>query len=484
MTVGHSGWEWGSPSPQGQTIEALEFEGARGYAAGEFGTLLRTDDGGDDLARLGDRPHGAARAHRPDRRGLARRRRRLRACAAPTTAARPSRGCPGPPPTCAARRRSRRSTSPPTRPATSCSRTDRCSSTADGGRTWSRKTAVPGRVRSAARSSPPTSRSLTADTGVAATTAGRDLPHDRRRRARGRLVHDGSAALHGVHFVSPLVGLRGRRRRGTCCSTADGGLTWLPKAADRPVEAAQRSAAPTPLTCLITTEAASRCCARSTAARPTRRSAPSTQKILAAAFSSPTRAVAAGEDGTTVLSDDAGATWRPVGRAPDATSSRGCARVSSSLVFAAGPSGALARSDRRRRHLVRGRRVHVRGRDRRLVRGRAHRVRARRRRDAAAHRQRRRSHGRSSTRAPRPARRPCWRSATETVLLVGPKGVLRSTDGGESFTRVRGRLLNRSKLFNVDRGGSVRVRLRLEEHPRLHHRRAARGRRCGCRARR
>ena len=36
----------------------------------------------------------------------------------------------------------------------------------------------------------------------------------------------------------------------------------------------------------------------------------------------------------------------------------------------------------------------------------------------------------------------------------GPTGVLRSTDGGDSFTRVRGRVLNRSKLFNVDRGGS------------------------------
>ena len=43
---------------------------------------------------------------------------------------------------------------------------------------------------------------------------------------------------------------------------------------------------------------------------------------------------------------------------------------------------------------------------------------------------------------------------TQIVLLVGPKGVLRSTDGGDTFTRIRGRLLSRSKLFNVDRGGS------------------------------
>ena len=43
---------------------------------------------------------------------------------------------------------------------------------------------------------------------------------------------------------------------------------------------------------------------------------------------------------------------------------------------------------------------------------------------------------------------------TQIVLLAGPKGVLRSTDGGNTFTRIRGRLLNRSKLFNVDRGGA------------------------------
>ena len=43
---------------------------------------------------------------------------------------------------------------------------------------------------------------------------------------------------------------------------------------------------------------------------------------------------------------------------------------------------------------------------------------------------------------------------SQVVLLVGPKGLFRSTDAGNSFTRVRGRVLSRSKLFNVDRGGN------------------------------
>src|SRR5919202_1535764 len=46
VDAGHSGWIWGNPLPQGHAIRSLEFAGLRGYAAGTFGTLLRTDDGG------------------------------------------------------------------------------------------------------------------------------------------------------------------------------------------------------------------------------------------------------------------------------------------------------------------------------------------------------------------------------------------------------------------------------------------------------
>src|SRR2546423_15010056 len=46
VTVSQSGWTWGNPRPQGQTLRALDFAGGRGYAAGAFGTILRTDDGG------------------------------------------------------------------------------------------------------------------------------------------------------------------------------------------------------------------------------------------------------------------------------------------------------------------------------------------------------------------------------------------------------------------------------------------------------
>ena len=44
--VGQSGWLWGNPQPQGNTLRAVEFAGGVGYAAGDFGTLLRTPDNG------------------------------------------------------------------------------------------------------------------------------------------------------------------------------------------------------------------------------------------------------------------------------------------------------------------------------------------------------------------------------------------------------------------------------------------------------
>src|SRR5436305_14115458 len=46
VSVGHSGWTWGNPLPQGNTIRVLDFNGGTGYAAGDFGTLLKTTDAG------------------------------------------------------------------------------------------------------------------------------------------------------------------------------------------------------------------------------------------------------------------------------------------------------------------------------------------------------------------------------------------------------------------------------------------------------
>src|SRR3954451_3031431 len=48
----HSGWAWGSPRPQGMDLTALAFAGQTGYAAGAFGTMLKTTDGGRSWTAL------------------------------------------------------------------------------------------------------------------------------------------------------------------------------------------------------------------------------------------------------------------------------------------------------------------------------------------------------------------------------------------------------------------------------------------------
>ena len=46
VNVAQSGWSWGNPTPQGNTLAQIDFVQGRGFAAGEAGTVLRTDDGG------------------------------------------------------------------------------------------------------------------------------------------------------------------------------------------------------------------------------------------------------------------------------------------------------------------------------------------------------------------------------------------------------------------------------------------------------
>ena len=52
VSTGHSAWGWGNPTPQGQNLAGVAFDGADGYAVGAFGTVLRSDDAGQTWAGL------------------------------------------------------------------------------------------------------------------------------------------------------------------------------------------------------------------------------------------------------------------------------------------------------------------------------------------------------------------------------------------------------------------------------------------------
>jgi photosystem II stability/assembly factor-like uncharacterized protein len=46
VSSGHSGWSWALPTPQGQSLADVTFDGSTGYAVGDFGTVLTSTDGG------------------------------------------------------------------------------------------------------------------------------------------------------------------------------------------------------------------------------------------------------------------------------------------------------------------------------------------------------------------------------------------------------------------------------------------------------
>jgi photosystem II stability/assembly factor-like uncharacterized protein len=63
--VGNTGWSWGNPAPQGNTLNEVVFVGAQGFAVGEKGTVLRSEDGGEDWLPVLQHRAGRLRADQP-----------------------------------------------------------------------------------------------------------------------------------------------------------------------------------------------------------------------------------------------------------------------------------------------------------------------------------------------------------------------------------------------------------------------------------
>jgi photosystem II stability/assembly factor-like uncharacterized protein len=443
VTVGHSGWNWGSPSPQGQTIRALEFDGLRGYAAGDFGTVLVTDDSGTtwrgaatgttqalDRISILDPDHvvvsGGCSVRRSDDGGQT-------FVRLPWTAS-------------------------DTRCSATVSATDFPTAetgyllledgsvlrTADSGRTWARGTAVPGTPAANQTFAPADIAFTTATAGVAATAQGR-LYRTTDGAESWTLVRDLAGPVKDVHFVTPMVGFAAGD--GPLLRTNDGGATWVPLALGALHLSSIRCA--DTFRCIATTQSGQSLMRTSDGGVTLTAVSPSSKKLLAVAFGSGSRAVAAGEDGTTVLSDDAGATWAPVGRRLSQEFSR-IRAVSASLVFAVGPNGTLARStdggstwselgvstsedvlDVSFADAFVGYAVDAAG--------------AAFRTDNGGVSWQILNTGYSAT------PQAVLALDTRTVLLVGGRGILRSTDGGDTFSRVRARIVAAARLFNADR---------------------------------
>ncbi len=351
VSVGHSGWFWGDPQPQGETLNGIDFAGSRGYAAGDFGTLLRTDDAGmtwEGLptgitaplvnVRVVDANTvvigGDCALRRSDDGGQTFTR-------LPWTAS--DRNCPSP---IAAFHFPSAAVGYLMTEDGSILRTD------DQGATFALKTSVPG-TPSTGGSRTPTDIFFTgADTGVVTTRGGGDGKVFQTTDGGNSWTEVASASaptapphgLNGLEFVGGTGYAVGDGK--TLLQSTDSGATWAPKA----LTGAPGSPNLTSIgcadatTCLIT-EASGGQLVRTTDSGDNGTSVtPSTEQIFAVAFASATRAVAVGAGGATVTSDNTGSTWAPVGARISGSGFSHLRATSSQIAQVGGSNGVLART--------------------------------------------------------------------------------------------------------------------------------------------
>jgi photosystem II stability/assembly factor-like uncharacterized protein len=352
VTVGQSGWNWGNPQPQGNTLRTVEFSGGRGYAAGDFGTLLRTDNGGGSWTGI---PTGITA-------DLA----RIRAVDEDTVVI--GSGC-------VLRRSDDGGTTfkrlPFTPSETNCAQPisslyfaseqvgyvlqadGTVVRTANGGQSFSGRTAVPGTEATtpAGRPATPTDILFTSEDTGFATVDGPSGGVVYRTTDGGNTwvqsVANGDG-LTSLYFTDPLVGYV-VGKNSTVLKTEDGGDTWDGKSvlADIPRDDLTSIRCATQAICLISTAGGERVLRTTDGGDTITSFNPSTRKIFAVSFASSTSAVGVGERGATVLSTNATAaspSFTPVGDQPLAGTFNRMRATTTSLVYAPGDNGKLARS--------------------------------------------------------------------------------------------------------------------------------------------
>jgi photosystem II stability/assembly factor-like uncharacterized protein len=449
ITVGHSGWDWGNPLPQGNALRAVDFLGPIGYAVGDYGTVLASDDGGatwrglvsgstDDLSLVQMIDVGSfvvageCTVLRSDNGGAS-----FRSLPWADLGSRCRSPVVG--------------ISFPTTDTGYVLRADgRVYRTDDGGDDWQEVTDLTVATADQKEGSATDIAFRDASTGFATTDEGIYRTTDGGLSwplvANAPLTGLDGIDLAGVNVVY-AVGT------GTVFASMDDGRTWSAK----PLSNAFRSTRLTSVhcadakLCLITTDPGERVL-RTVNGGASFVSLPApVPGTLAIEFTSPGSAVATGQSGKSAVSADAGATWSRVDGGIDGsfTQLRG---DSGSLAFAIGQQGALARTldggdswqtvltpttadvidvsfiDEQTGFLLD--------------------------QDGVLYRT---DDGCASWRVvfqdAEHAPQAVVALDLDRVLLIGARGILASLDGGEKFGAVRQRAVKRASLFGVDRGG-------------------------------
>ena len=349
VTVGHSGWKWGNPQPQGNTLRTVEFAGGTGYAAGDYGTLLRTENG---LSWSGV-PTGLPGAQiaqirvidpqtvilgvdcvmrRSDDGGQTFRR--------VPFAARES-GCPSGVATFHF----------PTAMAGYVALQDgTVISTTDGGQAFGGKQPIPGtQVGGGGQGVPADIFFINDTTGFA--VAGGSLFRTTDSAQNWVQKFTGGARLRSVFFADPSTGYA-VGDNGTIIKTTDGGDVWVPQGSPATAGNLTKVRCASANVCLISTETGDQLLRTTDGGATIAAVDPSPLPIFAATFATATNAVGVGQNGATVFSSDAGSsTATPgfsgvgdrLGGAEGVTLNR-LRATDANLVHAAGDRGRVGRS--------------------------------------------------------------------------------------------------------------------------------------------
>jgi photosystem II stability/assembly factor-like uncharacterized protein len=456
VTAGNTGWHWGNPLPQGNTLTTLDNVGDRVYAGGATGTLVRSSDAGASWTGV--------------RTGLLDDIRLVRAMSADSFVFAS---------TCALRRSDdggatvRRLTWSPSDescavgiqsfyfPTSSVGylllESGDVFTTADGGDSWSKKTALPG-SKSGGGAGAVTDIWFTASgTGVASSNGQIFQTTD----GATSWTPVGTGKISQFNFVSATDGFA-IASDGLFYKTVDGGSVWtlVPTPASGPIAAGGADTANlhsfdcADVSICIATNAKGTQLVRTIDGGTTWTSVtPSNSPMLAAGLASTTRAIAVGGGGATVVSDDSGQTWTTISAAALGVFNNVRAE-SASTAYAFGENGALARTtDGGNSWSPVGVSTSSRILDVSFPTASRGFV-----LDAAGVVLRTNNAGASwqfldtgTTATPYAMTAP----TDSSVVLVGPKGIRRSVDNGDSFESASGKNLKKTALNSIDRAGGA-----------------------------
>src|SRR3954453_13219505 len=343
VTVGHSSWFWGNPQPQGNTLNAIDFAGGTGYAAGDFGTLLKTADNGFTWTGIAT--------------GITVNLNQVRLLDANTVFI--GAGC-------LLRRSDDGGTTFKRILATSSERSCPASVTSfyfttpligyvllsdgtvqrtdDGGQSFQQRTAVPGTAATGASpSAPPSDIWFISDT-TGFALAGGTIQKTTDGGNTWTPAFNGTAKLNSLFFVNTLTGFAVGDGK-TILKTVDGGTTWSAQSvsADAPAADITKVRCASATRCLAATRQGDQLLRTDDGGNNWTSIKPSTNRIFAAAFESPNFATAVGQAGATVISATGGENWTPVGTVLTATLTR-LRATSSRAVLGPGDNGNLART--------------------------------------------------------------------------------------------------------------------------------------------